>query len=47
MVHIPIHNQDSFEAVLLLEISGGNGNIIEKTKAQRFISLGVVTRGTN
>ena len=44
MVHVPIDNQDTREAILLLHIARGNRHIIEKTEAHRAPRFGMMPR---
>ena len=47
VVHIPVEDQYFLQAVVPLQVSGRDRNIVEKAKAQSRIVLGMVTRGSN
>ena len=46
-MNVPIDNDDSLEAVLLLRIPGGNGGIVEDAKTHTTVLGGVVTGRAN
>ncbi len=43
VVHIPVHNQDSFELVVLLGVPGRDGDVVEKAESHTAIRHGVVS----
>ena len=47
VMYIPVEDQYFLKAVLLLQVPGGDRNIVEKAKAQCRVVFCVVTRWTN
>ena len=44
MVHIPIHNKDPLNVMLLLSVAGGQGYVVEHAIPVHKTVLGVVSR---
>ena len=47
VVYIPVNDENFFEIVLVLQVAGGNRDVVKKTKPQRGIVLGMVTGWAN
>src|SRR5215475_2307979 len=45
MMHVPIHDQDAFQAIAFLGVTRGNGDVVEQTEAHGTLAFGVMPRG--